>query len=175
MGFKGLAASRYSVRQYKDKPVEKEILEAILETGRIAPTAGNRQPQRILAVTEAEGLKKIDLCTSCRYGAPAVFIVCYDKNECWVRKYDDAKSGEIDVGIVTTQLMYQAVELGLGTLWVMFFDPAKLIVEFAIPKNLVPTALLTLGYPADNAAPADRHTHRHPMEKLAAWEKPGWD
>ncbi|MFP3041719.1 nitroreductase family protein, partial [Treponema primitia] len=97
--------------------------------------------------------------------------VCYDKNECWVRKYDGAKSGEVDASIVTTQLMYQAVELGLGTLWVMFFDPAKLIAEFAIPENLVPTALLILGYPADNAVPTDRHTQRHPPEKLVAWEK----
>jgi nitroreductase len=173
MSFKELSADRYSVRQYKDKPVAKETLKAILETGRLAPTAGNKQPQRILAVTEAAGLAKIDRCTGCRFGAPAVLIVCYDKNECWVRKYDGAKSGEVDAGIVTTQLMYQAVELGLGTLWVMFFDPAKLIAEFAIPDNLAPTALLILGYPADDAAPADRHTQRHPLEKLVSWEKLG--
>jgi nitroreductase len=173
MTFKELSASRYSVRQYKDKPVDKETLKIILEAGRIAPTAGNKQPQRILAVTEAGGLEKIDRCTGCRYGGPAALIVCYDKNECWVRKYDGAKSGEVDASIVTTHLMYQAVELGLGTLWVMYFDPAKLIAEFAIPENLVPTALLILGYPADDAAPAERHTQRQPLEKLVSWEKLG--
>ncbi|GHV73226.1 nitroreductase [Spirochaetia bacterium] len=171
MTFKELTAARYSVRQYKDKPVEKDTLAAILEAGRIAPTAGNRQPQRILAVTEPAGLEKIDRCTGCRFGAPAVLVVCYDKNECWVRKYDGAKSGEADASIVTTHLMYQAVELGLGTLWVMFFDPAKLVEEFAIPDNLVPVSLLILGYPADNAAPADRHFQRHPTEKILSWEK----
>ncbi|MFP3041369.1 nitroreductase family protein [Treponema primitia] len=75
MSFKELSISRFSVRQYKNKPVEKETLNIILETGRAAPTASNKQPQRILAVTEAEGLQKIDLCTGCRYGAPAVLIV----------------------------------------------------------------------------------------------------
>ncbi|AEF84508.1 nitroreductase family protein [Treponema primitia ZAS-2] len=171
MTFKELALSRYSVRKYKDTPVEREKLNIILETGRIAPTAANKQPQRILAVTGAEGLKKIDASTPCRNGAPAVFIVCYDTNLCWVRKADDAKSGEIDASIVTTQLMYQAVELGLGTLWVMHFDPAVLVKEFNIPENLVPAAILMLGYPGDDASPADRHGERAPLEKTVFWEK----
>jgi nitroreductase len=173
MSFKELSQQRFSVRQYKDKPVEREILEAVLEAGRIAPTAANKQPQRILVVTGTEGLKKIDASTPCRFGAPAALIVCYDTNQCWVRKFDGAKSGEVDASIVTTQMMYQAVELGLGTLWVMHFDPAKAIEEFAIPQNLVPAAILILGYPADDAAAADRHNDRQALEKMVSWEKLG--
>jgi nitroreductase len=173
MNFKELSAQRYSVRKYKDKPVDRETLNVVLEAGRAAPTAGNRQPQRILAVTGQEGLQKLDRCTGSRNGAPAALIVCYDKNECWVRPFDNASSGEVDASIVTTALMFQAVELGLGTLWVMHFDPAKLVEEFAIPENLVPTALLILGYAADDAAPTDRHTQRHPLDKLVSWEKLG--
>jgi nitroreductase len=173
MNFKELSAQRYSVRTYKDKPVDRETLNAVLEAGRLAPTAGNRQPQRILAVTGKEGLQKLDRCTRCRNGAPAAFIVCYDKNECWVRPFDNASSGEVDASLVTTALMFQAVDLGLGTLWVMHFDPAKLVEEFAIPEHLVPAALLILGYAADDAVPADRHTQRHPLDKLVSWEKWG--
>jgi nitroreductase len=67
--------------------------------------------------------------------------------------------------------MFQAVELGLGTLWVMYFDPAKLAEEFAVPENLVPAALLILGYAADDAIPAERHAQRHPLDELVSWEK----
>jgi nitroreductase len=173
MTFKDLSAKRYSVRKYKDEPVAGETLDAVLEAGRAAPTAGNRQPQRILTVTEKGGLEKLDRCTGSRNGAPAALIVCYDKNECWIRPFDNASSGEIDASIVTTALMFQAVELGLGTLWVMHFDPAKLAAEFAIPDNLVPTAVLILGYAAENAGPADRHTQRHPLDKLVSREQWG--
>jgi nitroreductase len=169
MTFKELSEKRYSVRKYKDTPLDRETLEAVLEAGRAAPTAANRQPQRILAVTEKAGLEKLDRCTRSRSGAPAALIVCYDKNECWTRPFDNASSGEIDASIVTTAIMFQAVELGLGTLWVMHFDPARLAKEFAVPDNLVPTALLILGYPADDAAPADRHAQRHPLDKLVSW------
>jgi nitroreductase len=174
MTFKELSVTRYSVRKYQDRPVAREILDAVLEAGRAAPTAGNRQPQRILAVTEKAGLEKLDRCTRSRNGAPAALIVCYDKNECWIRPFDNAASGEIDASIVATALMFQAVELGLGTLWVMHFDPAALVREFAIPDHLVPTALLILGYAADDAVPADRHTQRHPLDTLVSreqWQK----
>jgi nitroreductase len=173
MTFKELSVERYSVRRYKDKPLDRETLDAVLEAGRAAPTAGNRQPQRILTVTEKEGLGKLDRCTRSRNGAPAALIVCYDKNECWIRPFDNASSGEIDASIVTTALMFQAVELGLGTLWVMHFDPARLVVEFAIPDNLVPTALLILGYAADDAVPADRHSQRLPLDTLVSREQWG--
>jgi nitroreductase len=171
MDFKELSQKRYSVRKFKDEPIDSETLKAALDAGRAAPTAGNKQPQRILALTEKALLEKLDLCTRSRNGAPAALIVCYDKNECWIRPFDKAASGEIDASIVTTAIMFQAVELGLGTLWVMHFDPAKLVEEFAIPDNLVPAALLILGYPAEDAAPADRHTQRRPLEELVAWNK----
>jgi nitroreductase len=171
MSFKELSAKRYSVRKYQNKPVDRETLNAVLEAGRAAPTAGNRQPQRILAVTEKALLEKLDRCTRSRNGAPAALIVCYDKNECWIRPFDNAASGEVDASIVTTALMFQAVELGLGTLWVMHFDPERLVKEFAIPDNLVPTALLILGYAADDSVPADRHTQRRPLEELVSWEQ----
>jgi nitroreductase len=171
MSFKELSAKRFSVRKYKDAPVDREILNAVLEAGRAAPTAGNRQPQRILAVTGKEGLEKLDRCTRSRNGAPAALIVCYDKNECWVRPFDNASSGEVDASIVTTALMFQAVELGLGTLWVMHFDPAKLVEEFAVPENLAPVALLILGWAAEDAVPTDRHAQRKALDELVSWEK----
>ena len=59
-------------------------INAILEAGRLAPTAKNLQGQRIYVVQSAEGLAKIDALTPCRYGAPTVLVVAYDKNSVFV-------------------------------------------------------------------------------------------
>ncbi|MDR1933331.1 MAG: nitroreductase family protein [Spirochaetales bacterium] len=170
MDFSLLAARRYSVRKFKDTPIKKEDLDRVLEAARSAPTAGNRQPQRVLVITREEGLKKIDLCTKCRFGAPAALLVCADTTVCWARPFDGAKSDQVDASIVTTQMMLQAADIGLGTTWVMYFDPEKLIREFAIPDKLLPVALLVMGYPADDAQPAERHGRRNPLDALVFYE-----
>jgi nitroreductase len=166
MHFRELAAARYSVRQFKNKPVERGDLELILEAARNAPTAGNKQPQRILVVSDGEGLAAIDACTPCRFGAPLVFIVCYDAAEAWTRKFDGADSGQVDAAIVTAQMMLQAADIGLGTTWVMHFDPAKTRELFALPEHIIPVAFLPTGYPADDARPAGFHEQRYALEKL---------
>jgi nitroreductase len=166
MNFKELSTARYSVRQFKNKPVEQQDLDLILGAARNAPTAANKQPQRILVVQDEAGLAKADACTPCRFGAPLVFIICYDKNEAWVRKFDGADSGEVDASIVTSHMMLQAADLGLGTTWVMHFDPVKAREGFALPLNIIPVVFLPAGYPADDAQPAGFHSLRHSLEKL---------
>jgi len=166
MLFLQLAKDRYSVRSYVDRPVESEKLAEILEAGRVAPTASNNQPQRIKVITDANGLAMVDECTPCRFGAPAVLLVCYDKAVCWKRKFDGAASGEVDASIVTTHLMLAARDVGLGTCWVMFFDPAKTAERFELPANIVPVAFLPIGYPADDAKPASGHSQKLILEKI---------
>lgn len=79
MNFSDLVKQRYSVRKYDPRPVEPEKLAAILEAGRLAPTAVNYQPQRILVV-QGEDMEKMKGCTPCLYGQPVCLVVCYDKN-----------------------------------------------------------------------------------------------
>ena len=164
--FLELAKARYSVRKYKPAPVEQEKLEKILEAGRVAPTAHNNQPHRIKVLTDAGDLAKMDGCTRCRFGAPAALLICYDKNESWKRSFDGADSGEVDASIITTHMMMEAQDLGLGTCWVMYFDPAKTIEAFALPEHIVPLAFLPLGYPADDAAPGPMHGERLALEEI---------
>jgi nitroreductase len=111
-------------------------------------------------------LAKVDECTSCRFGAPAVLLICYDKTVCWRRKFDGKSCGVSDACIVTTHLMLQAHDLGLGTCWVMYFDPAKAAELFGLPENVVPVAMLPIGYPAEDAAPAPMHGERLPLENM---------
>lgn len=79
MQFKNLAAARYSCKKYADKPLESEKLQYILECGRLAPTAKNLQEQHIYIAESADSYAAIDQCTPCRYGAPVVLVVAFDK------------------------------------------------------------------------------------------------
>jgi nitroreductase len=161
-----LAAARRSVRRYSSRVIEPDILANILEAGRVAPTACNNQPQRIKEVSEAEELAKVDGCTPCRFGAPTVLLVCYDKTISWKRPFDGACSGEVDASIVTTHMMLAAHGLGLGTCWVMYFDPAKASKLFSLPENIVPVAMLPMGYPAEGSLPSDNHCSRMDIDKM---------
>ena len=161
-----LAKERYSMRKYDPKPVEPEKLSAILEAGRIAPTAHNNQPQRIKVITAPDDLAKVDGCTRCRFRTTTVLLVCYDRTVTWKRDFDGACSGEVDAAIVTTHMMLAAQELGLGSCWVMYFDPAKTRELFALPDHIIPVAFLPLGYPADVAAPSAMHGDRVALENI---------
>ncbi|GHU82976.1 nitroreductase [Clostridia bacterium] len=166
MSFSELARDRYSVRSFKQQPIEDEKLAVILEAGRIAPTACNYQPQRIKVVM-GDDLAKIDTASPCRFGAPTVLVVCYDNTVSAKRSsFDNKELGEIDASIVTTHLMLAAHEQGLGSCWVAHFDPAKVSEIFALPDNIVPIALLPIGYPADDAKPAAIHTTKNKLEDI---------
>lgn len=170
MEFLKLAEERYSVRKFKDTPVEQEKIDLILKSAHIAPTACNIQPQRILVIKSSEALSKLKNATKCHFDAPCAMLVCYNKNECWTRKYDGEKSGVTDASIITTHMMLQAQDLGLGTTWVMHFNPAKMREEFNIPENYEPVALLVMGYAAEDAAPIDLHTKYRPIDEVVSYD-----
>jgi nitroreductase len=171
MNFNELAAARFSIRKFLENPVEKDKIDLVLEAARVAPTAANNQPQRILVIDRENELKKIDLCTKFRFSAPVVFMICYDDTVCWVRPLDNEKSGVIDASIVTTQMMLQAHDIGLGTTWIMGFDPFRLKEEFAIPPNITPVALLNLGYPVPGVKPYVTHNQKEPLEKTVFFNR----
>ncbi len=156
--FLKLAKDRYSVRKFEQRAVEPEILEKIIKAGMFAPTACNKQPQRILVIDSSDGLQKLKLCTKCHFDAPAAMLVCYDKNECWVRNYDGKTSGEIDASIVATHMMLEAASIGIGTTWVMHFKPQEIREQFQLPEDYEPVALLVMGYPASDAEPYAQHS-----------------
>lgn len=156
MEFLELAKKRYAVRKYKPDKVEEYKLNKILEAGRVAPTGADRQPQRLIVVREEAMLKKLSKGASI-YGAPLAIIVCADHGSSWKRPYDGKDIAEIDVSIVTDHMMLQAVELGLGTLWICYFDPEIIKREFNIPHNIEPVNILIAGYPDCEAASPDRH------------------
>lgn len=170
MGFLELAKKRYSVREYEKRAVEREKLMQILEAGRVAPTAANGQPQKLLVIESEEGFSKLEKGAK-RFGAPCAIIVCGDKEQVWVRNYDGHNTIEVDTSIVTDHMMLAATELGLGSLWMTWFDPAVISKEFKLPPNLVPVNILLIGYANGKTASPERHeTMRKPLEETVFFE-----
>ena len=171
MNFLKLATERYSVRKFSDKPLEGEVIEKILESAHVAPTGCNYQPQRILIINNEQTLEKLRRCTRCHFDAPCAMLICYNKDECWTRPYDGNQSGIVDASIVATHMMLQAWELGVGSTWVMHFNPFKMCEEFSIPENIEPVALLVMGYPSSDAVPNERHNVYRPTEETVFYNE----
>ena len=165
MNFLELTKARYSVRKYADKPVEPEKLEQILAAGATAPTAKNQQPQHIYVLESKEAIETIRGITRCAFNAPVVLLVCGDQEQAWTNPFTGRNSAEMDCSIVTTQMMLQAQELGLGTCWVCWFDTEQTKQAFNIPATQEVFALLPLGYPAEESKPAAMHDSRKALEE----------
>lgn len=120
MEFAEVVKNRYSCKKYDEKQISAEQLDAVLQAGRLAPTAKNLQGQRIYVVQSAEGLAKIDELTPCRYGAPTVLVVAFDKNSVFVYPGEEANSGVEDASIVATHMMLAATNTGVDSCWLNF-------------------------------------------------------
>jgi len=167
--FLDLAKSRYSVRKYVNRTVEAEKLNAILEAGRIAPTAANQQPCIFLVLNNEEAIEK--LCKACRpHGAPLAIVICADKTRAWVRPFDKANMGEIDSTIAADHIMMCAQDLGLSSCWITYFDPKIVRKEFNIPDDIIPFNILVIGYGADEPQSPDRHAQtRKPLDSIVRY------
>ena len=160
--------NRRSIRAYKDKPIEDEKLEAVLEAGRLAPSAGNRQEWKYVVVKDkALRDKLIDIANGQRFvgQAPAVIVACAVQTDhvmpCGELSYP------IDVAISVDHMTLAAVEQGLGTCWIGAFKQAEVKRLLGIPEEVRVVALLPIGYPDASPAPKPRKS----MEEMTAYDK----
>ncbi len=170
MDFEKVITERYSVRKFENKHLEQEIIDKIINAGHIAPTGCNYQPQRILVLNNDETILKLKKCTKCHFDAPCAVLICYNSEETWTRPYDGAQSAPVDASIVTTHMMLEAANLGVGSCWVMHFDPSSMRSEFNIPENIIPHALLVMGYPHKDAAPIEMHSKVRPLDEVVFYD-----
>ena len=170
MEFEKLIAERYSVRKFKPEHLPKDVVDRILAAAHAAPTGCNYQPQRILVLNTDEAIEALRPCTKCHFGAPTAMLVCHNREESWRRVYDGALSSPVDAVIVTTYLMLAAQNEGVGSCFVMHFDPAAMRATFAIPEQVEPVALLVMGYPAEDACPLDLHYKSRPMKETVVYD-----
>ena len=171
MEFEKLIAERYSVRKFRDERLSEEDVEKILNAGHLAPTGCNYQPQRVLVLNTDESMEKLRSCTKCHFGAPSAMLVCYNSNETWKRPYDGALSAPVDAAIVATHMMLEAHNIGAGSCWVMHFNPEAMRKTFDIPENIIPAALLVMGYPAPDSEPIELHSKFRPMDEVVVYDR----
>ena len=167
MDFLELAADRYSVRSYSDRPIEPEKMERILKAGQLAPTAVNFQPQKIYLLKSPEAIGKIRSLTRFAYDAPVVLLVCADKTKVWRSPSEHGyDTGEMDASIVCTHMMLEAWALGIGSVWVRGFDSRQVAKVFDLPEQVQPICLLPIGYPSDESVPYEEwHSTFRPLSE----------
>ena len=171
MEYEKLIAERFSVRKFKAEHLSDECVEKILDAAHKAPTGCNFQPQRILVLNTDDSIEKLKKCTRCHFDAPTAMVVCYNEDESWKRPYDGALSAPVDAAIVTTHMMLEAHNIGVGSCWVMHFNPALIKEEFNIPDNIKPLAILMLGYPDESVTPHEFHNIFKTPDEIVVYEK----
>ena len=169
MEFTEVVKGRYSCKKYSDRPLEKEKLDAILEAGRVAPTAKNLQEQKVYVVQSAEMLAKIDGVTPCRYGAPTVLIVAFDKNNVFTYPGGMRDSGIEDATIVATHMILAAYNEGVDSCWINFLDPEKMAEVLGLPENEEVLMAMDLGYAAEGAGPLPNHSNRKDLTETVSY------
>jgi len=168
-----IVRTRRSVRHYRPDPIPKEVLDRVLDAARIAPSGSNRQPTRLIVITDPEIKEQlVPLCHDQAFIATAPVVVCavgrdikYNRGE-WMG--DCAMI--VDVSIAVDHLTLAARAEGLGTCWIGSFSNAKLKEFFKLPDDVSVVALTPLGYP--EGKPFTDPEGRIPMEEFVMWE--GW-
>jgi nitroreductase len=150
MEYSDLIRSRESVRNYDpDHPVSKEILEKILNAGRLAPSACNYQPYKILLISSSRVLEKVRASYNKEWfkDAPHVLVITGLRDKAWKRSYDGYNSIETDVAIALTHIILAAENEGVATCWIEAYNPAILNEALNIGDNQVIFGITPLGYP----------------------------
>ncbi len=168
MTFKELAAARYSVKSYTDRPVEEEKLQEILKVAGIAPTARNAQAIRIYVLKSETAMEKAKAVTPCIFGAPICLMLTYNEEEVFFYpdEEDGVNSGAEDCSIVATHIMFEAVEQGLGTCWVNKFSPSEAKRVFELPEKEHVVLFMPLGYASEKGKPLPKHTQKKPLSDI---------
>lgn len=169
MDFEQLILARYSCRHYSDQAIEDHVLKKVLDAGRLAPTAANRQPFQIIVIKTSgkdDELLKI-YPKEWFIEPPLILCVCSQADLGWRRKkYDDQSYAVVDAAIVVDHLTLQAADLGIGTCWIGDFDPQAAREFLSLPDDIEPVAFTPLGYPLDKPRPKKRKD----LEDLVRYE-----
>jgi nitroreductase len=168
MKFLDLAKLRYSVRDYLEKSVDKPLIESVLEAGRLAPSACNKQPWVFIVIRGHEQKKQLEAVYNRAWflQAPVIVAACCDRNATW-RRSDGKDFGDIDLAIAFDHMTLAAAEAGLGTCWVGNFNVLEAKRLLKLPQNIEPVAFTPLGFPGPKASPTKS---RKELGEIVFWD-----
>ncbi|VVB54532.1 malonic semialdehyde reductase RutE [uncultured archaeon] len=167
MDVKTAIRTRRSIRAYDPREVEEEKLVRVLESGRLSPSASNRQERRFIVIRDAGTRKALsEAARNQKFLAEAPVVIV----ACSVEKEYVMSSGQlaypIDTAIAVDHMTLAAVEEGLGTCWIGAFDEKKVKEILNIPDEIRVVTLLPIGYPSDIPRP----TPRKSLDEIVMWE-----
>ncbi len=170
MSFINLVNKRFSVRRYQDRSIEKIKMLLVLEAGRLAPSAVNKQPWYFVVIQDKQKLAEIRKTYRREWlaQAPAIIVICGDHSQSW-RRPGGKDHCDIDVAIAVDHMTLAAAELGLGTCWVCMFDAMQCHRIMKLPENIEPVVLLPIGYPDEVST--ERHIKRKAIEEIVRWDE----
>lgn len=168
MDFLALVKERFSVRAYKDQPVEEEKLLAVLEAARFAPSAKNLQPFEFIVIHRAGREAELSRIYKGAFftQAPLIIAIVEKREDAW-KRMDGLNYAPVDCAIAMDHLILAATSLGLGTCWVAAFDPVAAREVLGLPSGVEPVAFCPLGYCADTP----REKRRKPLSELVRYER----
>jgi len=152
--FYEMIAARRTIRRFKPDPVPRELLERLVDAGRLAPSAANLQPLEFIVVDGAGPRAEVFPCLKwAAYIAPAgdpkpgeepaAYVVTLANTE--IRE----KMFEYDVGAAMENMILTALEEGVGSCWMLSIDRDKLQAILGVPEHYRIDSVLALGYPAE--------------------------
>lgn len=159
MSLLDLILTRRSIRRYENKDIPEEVLQQILETGRQAPSAANRQPIHFVIVTDRDILKNLcdNLINRFVKYAPVAIVGCAD-----IKSLLTGKWAVVDATIAMENMVIAAWTLGIGSCWIGACNEEKVKELLKIPDKWKFVALLTFGYPAEQP----KQRKKKPLEKM---------
>ncbi len=150
MDFNKLIENRVSLRDYDpNRPLDNAVLMRILNAGRLAPSAANKQPWKFLVISSKEMLDKVRPCYNKSWfaDAPNILILVGDKAKSWIRQSDNYNSIETDLTIAMDHIILSAENEGVGTCWIAAFDYKILRQALTLKENECIFSITPLGYP----------------------------
>lgn len=166
MIFEEAVKKRQAVRSYLDKPINDDLIKKVLETANLSPSAGNLQARKVVIVKDLSIRQKLkDICRGLgRFpnppdgGPQVIFVVCAVPDESAVRFEDRGRNlyALQDATIFASYLQLAAVSLGLSTCWVGSFNESEVSKILELPENLIPVALIPIGYSDEEVRPKER-------------------
>ena len=168
MNFHKLISERESIRSYdKNRKIPEDTLIRILDAGRLAPSAGNRQPWEFLLVSSKEMLQKIKPCYKAEWfqNAPHILIVKGYRNKAWTRGDDGYNALETDLTIAMDHMILAAEFAEIATCWIAAFNPDILRRALGLKNNEEVFAITPLGYPMEGFQ-KKANKKRKPFEEM---------
>ncbi len=170
MNFKKLLEDRYSVREYLPQEIDKEIIDYIIECGRLAPSACNKQPWQFYVVTSEEGRKAVAESYPRDWfkEAPLNILICADHDQSWKRSSDNKDHCDVDAAITATYMCLAAESRQLGVCWICNFNPQLLKANLNLTENIEPVTILSIGYINEVKTKVPQKS-RKPVDDFVKW------